>query len=187
MSVVPAGTEVDYRITYLEMPDDPGLIEPSLPEGYRLEKAEDPPVWYFLSLYAAVGRDYEWQDKFLEDPGDVAAFVSDPRVELWTLTFKGWPQGFFQLDFREPGLCDLAYFGLVPEAVGAGVGRLLLTIALAKGWARDGVGRMTVNTCTLDHPAALGLYRKMGFRPVRTEDRKRTLTQDRVVPDFQGV
>jgi ribosomal protein S18 acetylase RimI-like enzyme len=38
---------------------------------------------------------------------------------------------------------------------------------------------MTVNTCTLDHPRALGLYRKMGFRPVRTVDRTRILCRDR--------
>jgi hypothetical protein len=35
---------------------------------------------------------------------------------------QGWPQGFFMLDRREAGICDLAYFGLVPEAVGAGWG-----------------------------------------------------------------
>ncbi|MBF9035202.1 GNAT family N-acetyltransferase [Rhodobacterales bacterium HKCCE2091] len=178
--MIPAGTEVSYRTTYLEMPTNPGLAEPALPPGNRLELAEKPPLWYFLALYDAVGREWEWQDRHLQDPADVQAFLSDPRMELWTLTASGWIHGFFQLDFPEPGVCDLAYFGLVPEAVGKGLGRRLLTIAIAKAWAREGVETLTVNTCTLDHPAALPLYRSMGFEPVREEIRRRTLTRDRV-------
>ncbi|MEL7173881.1 MAG: N-acetyltransferase, partial [Pseudomonadota bacterium] len=39
------------------------------------------------------------------------------------------------------------------------------------GWQRSGVERMTVNTCTLDHPRALGTYQKAGFVPIRRETR----------------
>ena len=182
MSVIPAGTEVAYRITYLEMTARPEHAAPPLPDGVRLERAVAPPVWYFLALYDAVGRDYEWRDRFNEardDPAALAGFVGDPRVHLWTALAEGWPQGFFQLDFRDAGTCDLAYFGLVPEAVGRGLGGALLRTALAYGWAGPGVARMTVNTCTLDHPRALDLYRGMGFVPIGTEDRTRILHRDR--------
>jgi len=182
MTVIPAGTEVSFRVTYLEMPDDPGLGAPDLPAGVRLEHALNPPVWFFLSMYDAVGRAYEWRDRFRqadEAPEDLAAFVGHPLVEMWVAYGKGWPQGFFMLDWRETGMCDLAYFGLVPEAVGAGLGGKLLRTAIAKGWARPGTRKMTVNTCTLDHPRALGLYQKMGFEPVDTEDRIRVLHWDR--------
>jgi GNAT superfamily N-acetyltransferase len=182
MTVIPAGTEIAFRITYLELPINPGLTAPALPERVHLEKAETPPVWFFLSMYDAVGREYEWRDRFeqeQDDPETLAAFVGDPLVEMWVAYAKGWPQGFFMLDGREAGICDLAYFGLVPEALGAGLGGLLLRTAIAKGWAREGVTKMTVNTCTLDHPRALGLYRKMGFQEVRTVDRTRILCRDR--------
>jgi hypothetical protein len=142
MTVIPAGTEVAFRITYLEMPNNPGLRPPGMPDGVRLEHAVEPPVWFFLSMYDAVGRDYEWRDRFVqaeEDPAALAAFVSDPLVEMWVAYGRGWPQGFFMLDWREDGVCDLAYFGLVPEAVGGGLGGRLLRAALAKGWARAGV------------------------------------------------
>jgi GNAT superfamily N-acetyltransferase len=182
MTVIPAGTEVAFRVTYLEMPQNPAIDPPGMPEGIRLERAVQPPVWFFLAMYDAVGRDYEWRDRFREadeDPEALAAFVSDPLVEMWVAYGGGWPRGFFMLDWREHGVCDLAYFGLVPEAVGGGLGSRLLRTALARGWSRAGVARMTVNTCTLDHPRALGLYRKMGFRPVGTEDRTRVLCRDR--------
>lgn len=183
MSLIAAGTEIPYTVTYLEMPTPPDYGLAPLPGDIRLERAIDPPVWYFLALYDAVGRAYEWQDRFEQAeraPKALQDFVRDPDVVIWTALRHGWPQGFFVLDWRAAGLCDLAYFGLVPQAVGTGLGRPLLQSAIATGWARDGVEKMTVNTCTLDHPAALMLYQKMGFAPVATQTRQRVLQYDRV-------
>jgi hypothetical protein len=181
MTLIPAGTEVEFTITYLEMTAPAGSAT-ALPEGVELQRAIDPPVWYFLALYDAVGRDYEWQDRFDQaetDPLALQDFVRHPDVVIWTAMARGWPQGFFMLDWREAGTCDLAYFGLVPQAVGRGLGGPLLSEAIATGWARDGVARMTVNTCTLDHPRALAMYQKAGFAPVRRETRRRVLVHDR--------
>jgi len=179
MSVIRAGTELAYTVTCLEMTARPAHPPPPLPADARLEAARAPPVWYFLALYDAVGRDYEWVDRFSQDPADLAAFVHSPEVSIHTLIRDGWPQGFFVLDWREPGICDLAYFGLAPEAVGKGLGTALLQAAVSLGWDRPGVYRLTVNTCTLDHPRALGTYRKAGFVPVGTKDSTRILTRDR--------
>ncbi len=182
MSVIPAGTEVPFTITYLEMTERPTFPMPTLPGDVRLERAIDPPVWFFLSLYDAVGRDYEWQDRFDQaetDPAALQAFVRNPDVVIWTALRGGWPQGFFVLDWSEPAVCDLAYFGLVPQAVGGGLGCPLLETAILTGWSGDGVEKMTVNTCTLDHPRALSLYQKLGFSPVEREDRTRVLVYDR--------
>lgn len=179
--MIPAGTDVPFRITYLEMLENPRLSAPSLPAGIRLDHAKDAPAWYFLNLYRAVGRDWEWQDR-LEQPMDqVARFAEDPGVEIWTAVAGGWTRGFYMLDFRELEACDLAYFGLVPEAVGSGLGTPLLQTAIATAWGRD-ITRMTVNTCTLDHPGALKLYQRMGFKPYRTEDHRRVLTRDCLAP-----
>lgn len=182
MNLIPAGTEVPFTVTYLEMATRPAYGPAQLPGDIRLERAIDPPVWFFLSLYDAVGRDYEWQDRFDQaeaDPAALQAFVRHPDVVIWTAMKHGWPHGFFMLDWREAGVCDIAYFGLVPQAVGAGLGRDLLQTAIATGWAREAVEKMTINTCTLDHPAALPLYQKMGFAPVHREERTRVLAFDR--------
>ena len=57
------------------------------------------------------------------------------------------------------------------------LGRFLLGTAIHTAWEAPGTERVTVNTCTLDHPRALGLYQRMGFVPVRREERRRTLTR----------
>lgn len=179
------GATVEYTVTYLEMRGRPAGPPPPMPVGPRVAivAADDPPVPWFRYLYGEVGRDWEWTDWDDQPDAEVAAFVSDPAVRLHTMLLDGWPGGFFLLDAREAGTCDLAYFGLVREAVGRGLGRWLLGQAIATGWDGAGVERMTVNTCSLDHPAALGLYQRMGFEPVRRETARRVLTRPRASPD----
>ncbi len=67
-----------------------------------------------------------------------------------------------ELDFREAHECELAFIGLVPELSGKGHGKWLLAEALRLAW-RDGIRRVHVHTCSLDHPAALAAYRRAGF------------------------
>jgi len=175
-----SGDRVRYRVTWLQMTQRPRFDWPKLPVGREgmLLRAETPPVWYFLALYDAVGRDHAWTDMHDMPEGDLAGWIQHPDVALYTLMVQGWPAGFFMLDCCEQGVCDLAYFGLVPEAIGRGLGRWLLQSAVLTGWARPGVERLTLHTCTLDHPRALIQYQRAGFVPVRTEERERVLTRD---------
>ena len=156
-------TEVPVTITYLEMPDAPDA-PPALPEGFVITEAKSPPVWYFLSLYDAVGSAYHWTDRHA-DPQGTAELVAGSR--LYTLMKDDWPHGFFMLTGADE--VDLAYFGLVPEAVGLGVGRAFLRHAIAIAY-KNGAKTLSVNTCTLDHPHALPLYRSVGFDPIRTKE-----------------
>ena len=63
-----------------------------------------------------------------------------------------------------------AYFGLMPEFMGRRLGPYLLRWAVDAAWSTQ-PDKVTVNTCTLDHPKALSLYQKVGFRPVRQEQK----------------
>jgi ribosomal protein S18 acetylase RimI-like enzyme len=74
--------------------------------------------------------------------------------------------GMIELDFREHGECELSFIGLIPELSGKGHGRWLLAEAVHRAW-REGVERVHVHTCSLDHPAALGAYRRAGFTPYK--------------------
>ncbi len=177
------GQRVRYTVTYLEMTARPATPIPHVPTGSPLAliAAENPPVEYFLYLYSAVGAAYEWTDWLKHTRQQREAFVGDPKVELFTLMVDGWPGGFFVLDTRQPDTCDLAFFGLVPQAIGRGLSAWLLGCAIHMGWDRPGVTRMTVDTTTLDHPRALALHQRMGFIPIRREDKTRKLTRAREV------
>ncbi len=178
-----AGDEVEVAVTYLEMVARPGFPRPHLPAGpvAALIGADRPPVWYFLNLYDTVGARYEWTDMHAVSEEEVAAFLHDPAVTLYTFMRDGWPNGFFVLDSRAPGSCNLAYFGLVPEVIGRGLGTFLLQTAVYMAWDRPGTEVVTVNTNSLDHVRALPLYQRAGFEPVRRETLRRVLAHDRDV------
>ncbi|MHA1528243.1 MAG: GNAT family N-acetyltransferase [Alphaproteobacteria bacterium] len=183
MPLLKPGDTVRYTVTHLEMTARPATPIPHVPTGSTLAliAAENPPVEYFLYLYSAVGAAYEWTDWLKRSRQQQEAFVSDPQVEFFTLMVDGWPGGFFALDTRQAGTCDLAFFGLVPQAIGRGLSTWLLASAIHMGWDRAGVTRMTVSTNTLDHPRALALYQRVGFVPVRREGKRRKLTRAREV------
>lgn len=178
-----SGDPIDYVITYLEMTERPRAPVPPRPANLNIALflAEFPPREYFIYLYSTVGADFEWTDWLQRADAEVEEFIHRPGVFLYTLMLDGWPGGFFMLDAAGDGTCDLAYFGLVPQAIGRGLGKWFLATAIDTGWEIPGVVRMTVNTNTLDHPRALPMYQKAGFVPVRQESMTRILTRERAV------
>ncbi|MBL4541919.1 MAG: GNAT family N-acetyltransferase [Rhodobacteraceae bacterium] len=175
-----AGETVTYTVTWLEMDARPARPMAPLPGniGGTILRADDPPVWYFRALYDAVGRDYAWDDMHDEPEDKLKVMLHDPAVSMYTLMAAGWPHGFFLMDWRQEGRAEIANFGLVPQAIGRGLGAFLLDTAIQTGWERAGVRKLTVNTCTLDHPRALQRYQKHGFQPVAQQQRSRVLRRD---------
>lgn len=165
-------TQLDYTVTWLEMTARPDAPRRETPPGVTLTRALHPPVHFFRYLYDAVGAPYEWTDLHAWSDAEVAAFAQDPAMHLFVARRDGWPLGFVMLDHRAAPVADIAYFGLVPEATGGGLGPWLLLEGVHAAWDA-GIEKLTVNTCTLDHPAALPLYRRTGFAPVRSETRRR--------------
>jgi GNAT superfamily N-acetyltransferase len=67
-----------------------------------------------------------------------------------------------------PPEAELAYFGLMQDFLGRGLGSFLLATAIDIAWSKP-IERLWVHTNTLDHPRALPLYQKMGFVPYAQE------------------
>ncbi|MEX0760314.1 MAG: GNAT family acetyltransferase, partial [Tistlia sp.] len=166
--VEPATLQV--TVTYLEMTAPPRLeaSHPPLNRRVALLRAQRPSLKFYRFLYDAVGEEWTWWERRILPDETLAAYLRDERVEVYVLYVEGQPAGFFELDGRDPDGLDLGMFGLMPEFVGQGLGNWFLQAAVETAWERK-PGRLTVNTCTLDHPRALPLYQKVGFSPVRQE------------------
>lgn len=156
-----------YTITYLEMTEHPKLEPAHPPADLRLAllRAERPSVGFYRYLYDTIGEDWTWWERRLLSDAELAAIIQDPRVEIYVLYAGGVPAGYFEIDRRQEKTVDLAYFGLLPDFVGRGLGTYLVTAAIETAWESE-PERVTVNTNTLDHPRALPLYQRMGFVPV---------------------
>ncbi|MEL6583362.1 MAG: GNAT family N-acetyltransferase [Pseudomonadota bacterium] len=176
------GDWVDFEVSYLEMPSPPPEPPKPLPEGTQVIEITEAKTDTFMRFYEAVGAEYEWTDKLAQPREEVEAFIEHPERALFVLLDQqGAEAGFCLLDFAKPPIGDLAYFGLLPSAIGKGFGRAWLELAVAKLWADKRVQKITINTCTLDHPRALPLYKSVGFQFSRKLWATRQLTQPRTM------
>jgi GNAT superfamily N-acetyltransferase len=154
--------------TYLEMRSPSELraatVPVPAPDVGRLGAC---PPSFFRYLYGEVGRPHHWTDRLGWTDDMVRRHLADPAISLWLLSWQGAPAGYFELKHTGDAV-EIAYFGLLPEYVGRGWGKYLLSEAVRAAWGLR-PERVWLHTCTLDHPAALPNYLRRGFRPFREE------------------
>ena len=158
-------------VTFLRMTARPDQAGRPLPQGCDLVCVPAPTVGFYRYLYGTVGRDYCWWLRRLAGDAEIEALLRDPQISLHVLYRGGEPGGFFELDGRSGGRdVNIGYFGLMPHLVGSGLGTAFLCTAVDRAWSQvgPGPGLIRVNTCTADHPRAIGCYLRAGFRPART-------------------
>jgi GNAT superfamily N-acetyltransferase len=160
-----ADGELAAVVTYLEMRAPPEHAIPS--STLSLQRVEVPQPEHYRELFRRIGAPWLWFSRLLLDDAHLAAIIQHPKIELDSIRDgAGQEVGMIELDFREPGECELSFVGLLPELSGHGHGRWLLAEAVQRAW-RDGINRVHVHTCSLDHPAALAAYRRAGFTPYK--------------------
>ncbi|TNF21117.1 MAG: GNAT family N-acetyltransferase [Rhodobacteraceae bacterium] len=166
---VPRG-KVAAVVTHLEMraaPVQDGSVD--LPGEVTVRAVETPDLAWYRDLFTRVGGvDWLWFSRLRMPDAELQAVLSDPQVRVFAVECEGRAEGLLELDFREAGACELAYFGLTARLQSRGVGRALMSIAIAEAWARP-IARFHVHTCTLDSPRALGFYIRSGFTPLRQQ------------------
>lgn len=157
------GQKIDVTITYLEQTSRPALAPAARPRvKIAILRAENPPVHFYRYLYRLIGDPYHWMSRRRLSDDKLAAIIKDPRVYIYVLYVGGVPAGLAELDAREPDIVELKFFGLSQEYHGNGLGRFFLSNTIDLAWSL-GPRRVRLETCTLDHPAALPLYQKLGF------------------------
>jgi GNAT superfamily N-acetyltransferase len=158
-------------VTFLEMTTEV-LHHVAAPSNmkFMLLRAENITTDFYRFLYATVGKSFEWNDRTDLSDEQLSAAIHGPGVEVWVIYVNGQPAGYFELVPRDGNTVELEYFGLMAEFRGRGLGKWLLGEAIRAAWAKQ-PDRMIVETCTLDGPAALPLYQKMGFTPYAQEQK----------------
>ena len=154
--------EVGAVVTYLEMTERP-KPRPMPDSPLRITRWRDVDPARYRLLFERVGGRWLWFSRLAMDDSRLREEMQEVHV---VLDRGGIEVGMVELDFRQPGECLIRFLGLVPELAGRGHGQWLFAHTLALAW-QPGIGRVRVNTCTLDHPAALPSYLKAGFRPYR--------------------
>jgi len=155
-------------VTWLDMyaPPPPG---PALPPGVQLIAQPAPDAAAYLALFRAIGEPWLWFGRLQLTIDDLQHQLTRSGVEVFHLMRRGETQqgeaiGLLELNREAGGEVEIAYFGLLPQWAGRGLGSAFMSAALAHAWKPE-TRRVWLHTCTFDHPAALRFYRKCGFAP----------------------
>lgn len=160
---------IPVTVTYLVMMAPPAHVPPlPLNQPVALLQARDMPLHFYRYLIDRVGRRWKWEKALRFSDEELAAGLAEPGRDVRVLYLDGAPAGFFDIKLNLPDYAEIAYFGMMDHALGRGLGRWFLGAAISAAWQAKGE-RVVVQTCTLDHPAALPLYQKMGFSPFAQE------------------
>jgi GNAT superfamily N-acetyltransferase len=155
--------QAEVTIWYLEMLD-PGQLRPRSLEHPALEirQAQVPSPEFSRFLYVSVGGHWYWYDRLSWSYDRWLAYLNRPQVETWVAYWLGTPAGYIELEEQPAGNVEIAYFGLLPQFTGQGIGGHLLTVGVQRAWSR-GASRVWVHTCSLDGPFAYKNYESRGF------------------------
>jgi GNAT superfamily N-acetyltransferase len=164
---------LDVTVTQLETarPDVPVAVRaPVLPRPLTFQRVFAPTPSFYRYLYNTVGEPWLWYERRQVDDDALRLLIADEEIAVVVLYYGGVPAGFAEIDARiiasKPRDATLlAYFGLIPDFIGRGLGRFFLSATIQLAWEIYPADRLVVRTCTLDHPAALPLYQKCGFVP----------------------
>ena len=157
---------IEVTVTFLEMTAPPAHYPP-LPMGRQIAllRTRNIPLHFYRYLQDRIGRKWQCVNVLRLSDEELSAKIHAPGRDIRVLYLDGAPAGFFDLKPEPGGPLELAYFGMMEQAMGQRLGRWFLGAAIEAAWSHNPTV-VSVQTCTLDHPAALPLYQKLGFSPV---------------------
>ena len=154
-------------VTYLQMLTPPAAAA-AAPPGASIVRAVDPTVSFYRYLYEAVGRRWFWFERRRLNDNELTGVIHDEQVAVNVLYVDGVPAGYAELDRRQPGETEIAYFGLIGDFIGRGLGRYFINWTVREAW-RGEVKRVWLHTCSMDHPRAVSVYQSAGLEVYRQE------------------
>jgi GNAT superfamily N-acetyltransferase len=150
--------------TFLEMRASPAQPLKPFPTDLSLRRIDPWNLDGYRALFRTVGADLMWFSRLIMPDVELSAILADPAIESYALMRGPETLGMLELDFAKMPDCELAFYGLVPEAIGSGLGRILMDESIRRAWGRP-ITRYWVHTCTFDSPLALPFYMRSGFVP----------------------
>ena len=153
-------------VTWLEM--HAPFAQPPLcgRNDLSLQPLRDRDIARYLGIFRVLGERWLWDSRLRMDRDALAQVLEDPGVAAFALLHHGGDAGLLEMDFREAGCAEIAYFGVFDAWIGTGAGQWLMQAALALATTRN-VPRLWVHTCNFDHPGAFAFYCRSGFTPYR--------------------
>ncbi|MEV5576187.1 GNAT family N-acetyltransferase [Spirillospora sp. NPDC052269] len=175
----------------MEMRDPAALRPAPLPSvemTFSLARVPSPDV--SRALYAAVGARVCWTDRFGWTHADWTRWVDRPELSTWIAMAEGTLAGYFEIEAQPGGDTEIHLVGLTPAFVGRRYGGYLVEQCARRAWQRGSLwavhagpaARVWLRTSTLDHPNAIGNYRRRGFAVAAESTASKRVPDPRLAP-----
>jgi GNAT superfamily N-acetyltransferase len=159
------------QVTFLEMHEQPANTIPAaftmpfelLPKPIEVNE--------YRNYYYGVGKQWYWLDRMVMEDHLLHEKINASNVDIYVLYIEDQVGGFAEF-VREKDHVEILYFGLLPAFIGKGYGNYFLQTVIQTAWSYQ-PKHIQLNTCTLDHPNAINVYKKAGFKEVRTATEER--------------
>ncbi len=162
----------EVTITYLEILKGDQVLEPHgfRSDAYKFVLSGSICPEFNKMMYNAVGKDYEWTDKSDWTNEEWRKYLIDRNITTYYVTCDGTPCGYVEIayDIKDKS-AQIEYFGLIKQYLGCGFGGWMLVDAIKKAFSKEGIDRVWLHTCTLDHDNALKNYVSRGMKIFKKE------------------
>jgi len=138
-------------------------------EGCNLQFINPPDFQINKFFYRQIGKDHRWIDRLVWDDQKWIQYVENSKVKTYVLQDKEDLIGYYEQIFNfEKKNCEIAYFGILKEYYGKKYGGFLLSESIKNSFI-EGIDRVWLHTCSLDHEFALKNYQARGMKIFKSE------------------
>ncbi len=162
---------VPAKVWYLEMHQAPVAEFVTRPGTGFVETDKPLTTAAYREVYYGVGEAWDWLDRMVMPDAELDALINRDDTFHYRFYIQDQLAGMAEYVVT-PAFTEVQYFGLLPAFVGKGWGLYFLNQVIYQAW-QFGRPLIQLNTCSLDHPNALSVYQKAGFKIVREEVQER--------------
>jgi GNAT superfamily N-acetyltransferase len=156
--------------TYLEMRSPDQLKSKRADPRFQIREKTERDWRFNRDLYFRIGEQWEWIDKRRWTDDQWKEYATAPELRTFAGYYDDALAGYYELRCDGAGGTEIAYFGLLPQWIGRGLGGPLLTSAIDRAWQMTpNTSRVWVHTCNRDHPQALANYQARGMVVYKVE------------------
>ena len=137
--------------------------------NFKIIEVNPPDFQLNKFFYKQIGRKHRWIDRLAWEDKKWIEFVENSKVKTFILKDSDNMVGFYEtIHDITKNHAEIAYFGILEEYFGKKCGGYLLSEAIANLF-EDGINRVWLHTCSLDHKNALKNYLARGMKIFKSE------------------
>ena len=155
---------------FLEINSINNLKRSNIPgSNFKITQVNPPDFQLNKFFYKQIGKKYRWIDRLAWEDKKWIEFVENSKVKTFILKDSDNMVGFYEtIHDITKNHAEIAYFGILEEYFGKKCGGYLLSEAIANLF-EDGINRVWLHTCSLDHKNALKNYLARGMKIFKSE------------------